>query len=44
MVVQAVSLAQLATRLGVTVPAVVDLFAGQGIDLSGFGESDIIPL
>tara|TARA_R100000655_G_scaffold587_2_gene2372 strand:+ start:26 stop:2362 length:2337 start_codon:yes stop_codon:yes gene_type:complete len=44
MVAQALTLAQIATGLGISVPAVVDLFSGQGIDLSGFGESDIIPL
>jgi DNA-binding protein YbaB len=44
MVVQAITLAQMAARLGVTVPAVVEIFNNQGIDLSGFGESDIIPL
>ena len=44
MVAQALTLEQIATGLGISVPAVVDLFSGQGIDLSGFGESDIIPL
>ena len=44
MVVQALTLAQIATGLGVTVPAAIEYFRGQGIDLSGFGESDIVPL
>ena len=44
MVVQAITLAQMAARLGVTVPAAVEIFKNQGIDLSGFGESDVIPL
>ena len=44
MVAQAITLAQIAAGLGITIPAAVEYFKGQGIDLSGFGESDLVPL
>ena len=45
MVVQAaVPLTVIATQMGMSVPAVIEYFKGQNIDLSGYGANDLIDL
>ena len=45
MVVQAaVPLTVIATQMGISVPAVIEYFKGQNIDLSGYGENDLVDL
>jgi len=45
MVVQAaVPLTVIATQMGMSVPAVIEYFKGQNIDLSGYGSNDLIDL
>jgi hypothetical protein len=44
MVAQAIPLIAIATSMGMSVPAVVEYFLGQNIDLSGYGENDLVDL
>ena len=46
MVVQAaaVPLAVIASQMGLSVPAVIEYFKGQNIDLSGYGDNDLVDL
>jgi hypothetical protein len=46
MVVQAaaVPLTVIATQMGISVPAVIEYFQGQNIDLSGYGANDLVDL
>ena len=40
----AVPLTVIATQMGISVPAVIEYFKGQNIDLSGYGENDLVDL
>ncbi len=40
----AVPLTVIATQMGISVPAVIDYFKGQNIDLSGYGANDLVDL
>ena len=42
--VAAVPLTVIATQMGISVPAVIDYFKGQNIDLSGYGANDLVNL
>jgi len=44
MVAQAIPLITVATQMGMSVPAVIEYFKGQNIDLSGYGENDLVDL
>ncbi len=40
----AVPLMFIASQMGMSVPAVIEYFKGQNIDLSGYGENDLVDL
>ena len=40
----AVPLAMLASSMGLSIPAVIDYFKGQNIDLSGYGANDLVDI
>jgi hypothetical protein len=42
--VAAVPLTVIATQMGISVPAVIEYFQGQNIDLSGYGANDLVNL
>ena len=44
MVAQALPLVTIAANMGMSVPAVVEYFQGQNIDLSGYGANDLVDL
>lgn len=44
MVAQAIPLVVIASQMGMSVPAVIEYFQGQNIDLSGYGENDLVDL
>ena len=40
----AIPLAMLASSMGLSIPAVVDYFKGQNVDLSSYGENDLVDI